>query len=114
MPRHHRPQPFCNQFHFKEMCRRTGRLEACGIPPEVRIMVNKLTKNFRSKPRVWALYIGLPYIQLYDQDCIKVCVDKQEPGVDRGNVNYNHRNMRVWVSIEYASLERAVLYAYHS
>ena len=96
------------------MCRRTGRLEACGIPPEVRIMVNRLTKNFRSKPRVWVFYIGNPYIEEHDQDSIAVCVDKQEPGVDRGNVNYNHRNMRVWVSIQNVDLECAQLHAYHS
>jgi hypothetical protein len=43
-----------------------------------------------------------------------VCVYKQEPDFTHGNVNYNHRNMRVWVSIQDADWQCTQLYAHHS
>ena len=111
MPRRRQPR-FMELFHFMEICLETGQLKKRGILPEVRILVNRLTKNFRSKPRVGVFYTSAAYIEEHDQDQYTVCVDKQESGVDRGNVNYNHRNMRVWVSILDADLQRVHLYAH--
>ena len=106
MPRHHQ-QPFCDQFIFKERLQGTDTYETCGIPAEVRVLVNRFTKNFRGTPRVYHVRIG----DDDDELTYAVCVYKQEAGVDNGNVNYNCRNMRVWVSISDFGFRCNQLYA---